>query len=238
MNAIILAAGMGTRMRPLTNEQPKCMIPVCGVPIIERQIQLLHETGIQEIVLISGYRAECLNYLVEKYPGVVIRPNFMYDTCNNIYSMYVAQDFFGDSYVIEGDVYIEENCFSPVGHETSTYISTYREIYTREWGLLIDETYHLQCVEVGNGSGYIMSGVSYWTESDARLIKKHLNELINGGGYEELFWDDVVLDVLPQLNVQVKPCNYLHELDTIRELQQLEAYLQIKYKQRDDKNAI
>lgn len=219
---------MGTRMRPLTEEQPKCMVPVCGTPMIERQIRYLREVGINEIILISGYKAECLNYLIEKYPGVKILSNPLYDTCNNIYSMYVAQDYLGDSYVVEGDVYLEANCFSPEGHNTSTYIAAHRETYTREWGLIIDKDYRLQRVEAGDGSGYIMSGVSFWTKADAQVIKQRLNELIHAGSYEELFWDNVVLDVLPQLRITVEPNNSLHEIDSVEELQQLEYYLQNK----------
>lgn len=225
---------MGTRMRPLTNEQPKCMVSVCGTPMIEKQILHLREIGIHEIILISGYKAERLDYLVEKYPGVVILPNPIYDTCNNIYSMYVAQDYFGDSYVVEGDVYLESNCFCPEGHETSTYIAAYKEAYTREWGLIIDDAYRLQRVVAGDGKGYIMSGVSYWTKADAQIIKQRLNEQINAGGYEELFWDNIVLDVLPQLRVAVKPNNHLHEIDTVEELQQLESYLLSKEKKQQE----
>ena len=55
MNAIILAAGMGTRLRPLTNEIPKCLVKVNGTPMIERQIRYLHEAGDTDITLISGY---------------------------------------------------------------------------------------------------------------------------------------------------------------------------------------
>ena len=66
MNAIILAAGMGTRLRPLTNDRPKCLVAVNGVPMVERQIQFLKEKGIDDITLISGYKAEALEYLKEK----------------------------------------------------------------------------------------------------------------------------------------------------------------------------
>ena len=51
MNAIILAAGMGTRLRPLTNDIPKCLVKVNGMPMVERQIQFLHEIGIEDITL-------------------------------------------------------------------------------------------------------------------------------------------------------------------------------------------
>ena len=67
MNAIILAAGMGTRLRPLTNDRPKCLVAVNGVPMVERQIQFLKEKCIDDITLISGYKAEALEYLKEKY---------------------------------------------------------------------------------------------------------------------------------------------------------------------------
>ena len=63
MNAIILAAGMGTRLRPLTNDRPKCLVAVNGVPMVERQIQFLKEKGIDDVTLISGYKAESLAYL-------------------------------------------------------------------------------------------------------------------------------------------------------------------------------
>ena len=91
MNAIILAAGMGTRLRPLTNEIPKCMVEVKGIPLVERQIQFLHEAGIQDITLVSGYKAEKLDYLREKY-DVDIVFNEKFNVCNNIYSMYKVLD--------------------------------------------------------------------------------------------------------------------------------------------------
>lgn len=65
MNAIILAAGMGTRLRPLTNDRPKCLVEVNGIPMVERQIQFLKEKGIDDITLISGYKAEALDFLKE-----------------------------------------------------------------------------------------------------------------------------------------------------------------------------
>ena len=83
MNAIILAAGMGTRLRPLTNDCPKCLVAVNGVPMVERQIQFLKEKGIDDITLISGYKAEALAYLKDRY-GVDIVINDKYDTSSSI----------------------------------------------------------------------------------------------------------------------------------------------------------
>lgn len=62
MRAIILAAGMGTRLRPLTLTTPKPLIPVQEEPMIERQIKFLHEKGIQEIIVVTGYLHESFNF--------------------------------------------------------------------------------------------------------------------------------------------------------------------------------
>ena len=78
MKAIILAAGMGTRLRPLTNEMPKALVKVNGKPMLERQIEFLHEKGIKDIIIVTGYLKEKFDYLQGKY-GVELIFNEKYD---------------------------------------------------------------------------------------------------------------------------------------------------------------
>ena len=177
MNAIILAAGMGTRLRPLTNEIPKCLVKVNGTPMIERQIRYLHEAGVTDITLISGYKAEKLDYLKEKY-NLSIVFNEKYDICNNIYSMYKVLDKFNDTWVIEGDVFMNKNCFDST-IDKSAYFCVYKENYKSEWGLISDDEGKLKEITIGNGSGYIMSGISYWTKTEAAYIVKQIKKLIH-----------------------------------------------------------
>jgi len=86
--AMILAAGQGTRLRPLTRNRPKALVPLLGRPLIERQIEILRAEGVDEIVVIGGYRGEMLQGLGVK---VVINPDYA-DT-NMVASMMVAADF-------------------------------------------------------------------------------------------------------------------------------------------------
>ena len=65
MRAILLAAGMGTRLRPLTLTTPKSLISVNGQPMLERQIEFLKEKGIDEIIVVTGYLNEKFEYLKE-----------------------------------------------------------------------------------------------------------------------------------------------------------------------------
>lgn len=78
MRAIILAAGMGSRLRPLTLNMPKPLIKINNESIIERQIKFIKEIGINEIIVMTGYLKEEFEFLKEKY-GVKIIYNDKYD---------------------------------------------------------------------------------------------------------------------------------------------------------------
>ena len=220
MNAIILAAGMGTRLRPLTNEIPKCLVKVFGVPMVERQIQFLHNAGIKDITLVSGYMAEKLDYLKEIY-GVDIVFNEQYDACNNIYSLYKVLDRFGDSWIIEGDVYIKENCFTTEIHH-STYFAKWHKHYKNEWGLKANNEGILMNINIGSGEGCIMSGISYWTKSDAQEISIKLKDTIRNGNYRDLFWDNIVFMLYKNLNICVKHFDAIYEIDTVKDLETIQ----------------
>jgi len=62
IQAVILAGGLGTRLRPLTETVPKPMVPIAGRPYLEYQIEYLHDQGITNIVLLTGYKAEYIEH--------------------------------------------------------------------------------------------------------------------------------------------------------------------------------
>lgn len=222
MNAIILAAGMGTRLRPLTNERPKCLVEVNGVPMVERQIQFLKEKGIDDITLVSGYKAEALNYLRGKY-GVDIVFNDRYDSCNNIHSLYIVRERFHDTYVLEGDVYMDKNVLlSEMSH--STYFARKKK-YENEWGLDVDADNCLTHINIGDGDGYLMSGISYWKKEDCEKIIAHMENVYSTQDYANLYWDNMVLDIYPELDIHVREIDGIYEIDTPEELKEVEEKL-------------
>lgn len=93
MNIIVLAAGQGTRLRPLTEEQPKCMVSINGTSIIERQIETMSSCGVQEtdITIVSGYRSDVLQELL-KDRGVNFIYNKDYETTNMVCSLLCARE--------------------------------------------------------------------------------------------------------------------------------------------------
>lgn len=224
MNAIILAAGMGTRLRPLTNDRPKCLVAVNGVPMVERQIQFLKEKCIDDITLVSGYKAEALEYLKEKY-GVDIVFNDRYDTCNNINSLYIVRDRFHDTYVLEGDVYMDKNVLLSEVNKSSYFARNKK--YDNEWGLEVDENNRLVKINIGAGNGFLMSGISYWKSEDCKRIIAHMEDVYASKDYTNLYWDNMVLDIYPELDVYVQEIDGIYEIDTPEELKEVETKLSL-----------
>ena len=97
-DAVIMAAGTSSRFAPLSYEMPKALITVKGEVLIERQIRQLKEAGIDEIYIVTGYKAEMFSYLEGKF-GVhlVHNPDFL--TRNNNASIYAVKDILKNSYI-------------------------------------------------------------------------------------------------------------------------------------------
>ena len=97
MKALILAAGLGTRLRPMTDTKPKSMVEVNGMPILFQQVDNLEKNGIKDIVVVAGYKADIMiSALGDVYPSVKVIRNRDYDKTNNMYSAYLARDEFCD----------------------------------------------------------------------------------------------------------------------------------------------
>ncbi len=111
MKAIILAAGMGTRLRPITRTVPKCLVPVNSKPILEHQFDALLLAGIREVVLVVGHLGQMLSDKYgTSYGGMNIHyvENRLYDRTNNIYSLWLArQHLESQVLLLEGDLVFE-----------------------------------------------------------------------------------------------------------------------------------
>jgi len=106
VKAVILAAGLGQRLKPYTLDRPKCMVPMAGVPIITHQIRVLESLGIKEITIITGYKADGIKPL-----GYKTIYNAEYANTNMVASFMCAEkllDGRSDILVVYGDIVFEE----------------------------------------------------------------------------------------------------------------------------------
>lgn len=114
MQAIILAAGMGKRLKQLTRNNTKCMVKVNGIPLINRTLRQLEQHCLSRIIIVTGYEGENLknhiNSLELKTPVVFIH-NPVYDKTNNIYSLSLAKEYLlkEDTLLLESDIIFEDS---------------------------------------------------------------------------------------------------------------------------------
>jgi len=136
MKAIILIAGMGTRLKPLTNEVPKCLTEVNGKPILINMLENLESCGINEVVLVIGYFGDKIKQRIgERFGDMKISytENIIYNKTNTSYSLWLAlKDLEIEDHllVLEGDVFFEKKLlekFLEYGSLTSTVLQKYNE---------------------------------------------------------------------------------------------------------------
>ena len=113
MQAIILAAGMGKRLKELTSEATKCMVKVNGVAMIDRMMGHLDKLGLSRIVVVVGYEGQKLMDYIDALgvlTPIVYVDNNIYNKTNNIYSLYLAKDYLvqEDTILLESDLVFEE----------------------------------------------------------------------------------------------------------------------------------
>lgn len=114
-NAIILAAGLGSRLSNLTRDCPKCMIKVNDITIIENQIESLLENNVKKIIVIGGYNYEKLErFIYERFPNnprIILINNDNYMKTNNMFSLYISKKYANNKNIIlmNGDVFFDKS---------------------------------------------------------------------------------------------------------------------------------
>lgn len=146
---IILAAGTGTRLRPLTKNLPKCMVPLHGIPLIQWQVQAARKAGFKDIIVVAGHYHENL-----KVPGtrMILNPHFA--STNMVASLLCATDFFGDSFIMSyGDIVchplvIQKLLDSP--HDISVVIDLgWKEYWQQRFTTILSDAESLQFNQQG-----------------------------------------------------------------------------------------
>ena len=199
MKAVILAAGLGSRLRPLTDSVPKCMVQVNGIKIIDRQIHNLITNGIRDIFIVSGYKSEILTgYIKANYPFITVINNPDYSTTNNMYSLSLASDYVKGSefLLMNADVYFDGNIIRGLIKESaSSLIACDKSRYLAE---------SMKIVYDGNRIVHISKNISpeeYYAVSidvyrisaaDSLTLFGEIERTINAGDVNS--WTEVALD--------------------------------------------
>ena len=163
MKAIILSAGQGSRLGQLTHEQPKCLIEFAGRSLLDRQLDTLVANGIDEVVVVTGFRDDQIEAsLAKRVGGPKVRTVFnpFYKVADNLGSLFVARhELAGDVLVWNGDTLVSEELMG-------------RVLANRQAGI---------CVTIDRKDGYDQDDMKVITADDGRLraIGKRIAEGVN-----------------------------------------------------------
>lgn len=137
MQAIMLAAGKGSRLGKYTKNNTKCMLDVHGETLLERTIDALLEAGIKDFILVLGYKKDNVKKFIkekelDKKINITYVDNDVYDTTNNIYSLYLAKDYLikDDTILLESDLIYDKSIIKNLvnsEYESAALIAKYEE---------------------------------------------------------------------------------------------------------------
>lgn len=219
--AIIMAAGKGNRMRPLTLKTPKPLVTVNGVRMIDTVIRGLHLNGITEIYVVVGYLKEKFGALEAEYPGLNLIENPYYDTCNNISSLYAAREHIGGAIIIDGDQMIYNPDVLSPDFERSGYNAVWTDDETDEWLMTVKNGIVTECSRTGGERGWQLYSISRWSKEDGERLRKHLEMEFEEKKNRQIYWDDVAMFCYPseyRLGIREMKESDVKEIDSLDEL--------------------
>ncbi len=221
--AIFLAAGVGSRLMPVTLNTPKPLVRVKGKRMLDGLIDACLAVGIEEIYVVRGYFAEQFDQLLLKYPMIRFIENPVFNETNDISSAYYARHLMQNAYVFESDLILYRPELIKRYHYTSDFLGVYQE-RSDDWcfevkdGVVVREQF-------GGLNCFQMIGISYWNSEDGAKLRGHIEEGYRMPGGKERYWEQIPLTVFPKsYHVAVIPCEKgdVVEIDTFNELKAID----------------
>ena len=220
---IFLAAGLGSRLLPITINTPKPLIRVKGTRIIDTAIDAALAVGIEEIYIVRGYLSVQFDQLLEKYPQIRFIENPMYHETNNISSAMQVRHLMQNAYVMEADLLIHNPAIFSKYHYTSNCLGVPVE-KTDDWCIKSKNGVACELVQGGTDCHHLFS-IYYWTAEDGAKLAKHIEEVYQSPGGKEIFWDLTPLHYFAEeYQVEIQDCKMedVNEIDTLNDLRSVD----------------
>jgi choline kinase len=232
MKAIILAAGVGSRIRPLTDHTPKPLLKIGTKTILQRMIDAILAAKIKEIIVVTGYRSDQIkNYLRQSYPGVPFHfiNNEKYTETNTGYSLHLTKQIVGEDEFIkfDADVVFETAILKKLLKTKTSALCIDKNIHLEAEEVKVITDKSMRVLEVGkklnpqkaNGESI---GIEKIDSSAAKVLFAELEALMKNKANWQEYYDDtyttLVQKRIPMQAVDITGLRWV-EIDTIKDFE-------------------
>lgn len=231
MRAILLAAGKGSRISKSIPEVPKSTLPVGGMPLIQRTVDMLQENGI-DCVIVTGYKHEVIEDIFKDNEGVTVVYNPFFDVTNSIGSLYLAKDFIDDEDMIiaNADVFWAQDILDLVlsSKERCIMLSDIRRVddgdyfFGTENGII--RRYGKELKREERDCEYV--GIARLEKEFVPLFKARLIDLVSHQKHG-LWWENVLYSLTDQEEIHNLDVDgrFWAEIDFIEDYQRILDYV-------------
>ena len=231
MIGVILAAGMAKRLRPLTDERPKCLLTVGERTLLQRTVDAIITAGINELVVVTGYRQQMIrDFLTAHYPAVTIHfidnPDYAHN--NNIFSLWLTRPYTEgkDFLLLDSDILFDPAIIPAVLKQEGSALALNRhELGEEEIKVIVDNENHVQeiskvcSIEQAIGESV---GIEKMTADYSTALFTELEKMIEGEGLIDVFYEKAFERLIPQghtYTVWDASAYFSCELDTVEDFE-------------------
>ena len=241
--AVMMAAGLGSRVGEITTILPKSLIPINGKPMIEHNIECMIEAGLSRLIMMVGYKREMFTYLVDKYKDqieIVQVLNHKYREYNTFSTIYYASDYFDrDSFFTTADIYLTENIYKKYGWTESDPVAygfylhkLVKDLPKPDWIATLEEDEigkYIVSVDKNGYNGSMYSGITYWPVEELQFIRSRLMTADwNDPSLKKKYWDEFLFPIFDSHHIHVRHMESdleVLEVDDEDDLREMKAYL-------------
>ncbi len=244
MKAIIMAAGIGSRLLEISNGKPKCLITTGRETLISRMVRMLRQRNVDDITVITGYRNHLVRQELKK--TVCYFDNPFYKVTNSIASLWLARDLLTEDVILmNADLFLEEHILDVALSQTKSVVmlsdSTRIETADFRFGVEGDRILRTGNKLTNDETDCEYVGVVRIDAGFIHKFKKHLEYLLGNGDFNN-WWEGVLYSLIEEgvdiFHEDIKG-TFWTEVDNLNDYQRLTSWLSKKYSdQNEDINAI
>ncbi len=226
---VILAAGMARRLRPLTDDMPKCLLPLGDRNLLERTVDAMRMAGVERLVVVTGYKAQMIrSFLETHYPqlDLIFLDNTDYANNNNIYSLWMAGKVVrGEEFLLmDSDIFCDPQAVLAVVCEEGSALALNRHpLGEEEMKIVTDEAGNIteisKTCRIADAVGESV-GIEKVSPSYSEALYRELDKMILEEGLIDIFYERAFERLIPQGHtfkvVDTTPF-ISYELDTVED---------------------